>query len=163
MLKRFVKQKLLKNNRKVWHDFYWQLYFRYHSVFLGALIFNGKRMQAFAWFLDIKQGLKDKESFDPYFVFLIAMLKITPNLIFSILKLGGASYHAPLPISEHKRIVFGVKWTLKLLKDKYKNLTIPLIVDTLISSLYNKGISFEKKCLMHKLGSRNRHLLKFFK
>jgi ribosomal protein S7 len=67
------------------------------------------RMQAFAWFLDIKQGLKEKEHFDPYFIFLIAMLKITPNFIFSLLKLGGASYNVPIAISEHKRIVFSVK------------------------------------------------------
>jgi len=48
------------------------------------------------------------------------------------------------------------------LKDKYKTLTVPLIVDTIVSTIYDKGLAIEKKRSIYKLGSKNRHLLKFF-
>src|SRR3546814_2431241 len=61
------------------------------TVFLGSLIFNGKKLKAFNNFLKIKQGLKLKEFFDPYIIFLVSMMKITPDISFLSLKLGGAS------------------------------------------------------------------------
>ena len=114
-------------------------------------------------FLKIKQGLKSKELYDPYILFLVAMMKITPDIIFLSVKLGGSSQGVPMPINEKKRIVFGVKWVLKLLKDKYNVINVPSVVDVLISTIYDKGISLEKKRSVYKLGSLNRHLLKFFK
>lgn len=162
-MRKIKRISLLKQNRKIWYNYYWQIWFRYHTVFFGSLIFNGKKLKAFDIFLKIKQGLKLKESFDPYLIFLVAMMKVTPDIVFLPVKLGGSSQGVPMPISEKKRIVFGVKWVLKLLKDKHKFLTVPLIVDSLISTIYDKGVSLEKKRSIYKLGSQNRHLLKFFK
>jgi ribosomal protein S7 len=73
------------------------------------LIFNGKKLKAYNNFLKIKQGLKFKEFFDPYIIFLVSMMKITPDIVFLSVKLGGSSQGVPMPISEKKRIVFGVK------------------------------------------------------
>lgn len=162
-MRKINKLILLKQNRKIWYNYYWQIWFRYHTVFFGSLIFNGKKLKAYNNFLKIKQGLKSKEFFDPYIIFLVSMMKITPDIVFLSVKLGGSSKGVPMPISEKKRIVFGVKWVLKLLKDKYKFLTVPLIVDVLVSTLYDKGLSLEKKRSVYKAGSLNRHLLKFFK
>lgn len=154
---------LLKQKRQDWYNFYWHTWFRYHTIFLGSLIFNGKKLKAFNNFLKIKQGLKLKELFDPYIIFLVSMMKVTPDINFLFLKLGGASIGVPMPISERKKVMFGIKWVLKLLKDKHKVLSIPLIVDLLVSTLYDKGIALEKKQNIYKLGSQNRHLLKFFR
>lgn len=97
------------SGKKVVHNFYKQLFFNYHKVFFGSLIFKGQKLGAFKSFLKIKQGLKLKEVFDPYVVFLVSMMKVTPDIVFLSVKLGGASYGVPMPITQKKRIVFSVK------------------------------------------------------
>lgn len=64
---------------------------------------------------------------DPYYIFLISMMKITPEVFFTTVKLGGGNYSVPMPITEKKKIVFAIKWALKLLRDKYKVLKIDLV------------------------------------
>jgi len=53
----------------------------------------------------------------------------------------------------------GVKFLLKLLKDKNHVLSIETVVNLLVSSIYGKGLSIEKKLAINKVGSLNRHLL----
>jgi len=36
-------------------------------------------------------------------------MKITPDIVFLSLNLGGATLGVPMPISERKKIIFGVK------------------------------------------------------
>lgn len=83
--------------------------FKYSTVFFGALIFKGYKLKAFNNFLRIKQGLKTSEKRDPFIIFLVSMMKISPDIAFLPIKLGGATYGVPMPISERQRIVFSVK------------------------------------------------------
>jgi len=128
-------------------------------VFFGSLIFSGFKLVAFNNFIKIKQGLKKKEFLDPYKLFLVAMMMITPNIYLLPLKLGGRAVGVPLPITEKKKVTMGVKFLLKLLKDKNHVLSIETVVNLLVSSIYGKGLSIEKKLAINKVGSLNRHLL----
>jgi len=76
---------------------------------VGALISKGNKDRAFVKFLKVRQALKEQERQEPTLIFLVAMMNVTPDIIFSSVKLGGASYGIPLPISESKRIVFSIK------------------------------------------------------
>ncbi len=157
-------RKLKINNlyRKFWHNFYLQLWFKYHNLFFGSLIFKGNKLRAFNLFLDIKKEMKNLEFFDPYYTFLVSLMKVTPNIILMPIKLGGSSYGIPMPITESKRITFGIKWILKLLKDKNYFLSSKSIADILIASLYNKGFAIDKKHSLYRISSLNRHLFKFY-
>jgi len=53
--------------------------------------------------LEIKQGLKLKEGVDPYMLFLVSMMKISPDILFSPVKLGGATHGIPMPVTEKKK------------------------------------------------------------
>lgn len=152
----------MNSKRKLWFNYFYQIWFKYHLKFFGSLISNGKKLIAFDKFLKVKFILKNHENFDSYILFLVSMMKVTPNVILLNIKLGGASYGVPMPIDEHKRIVFGVKWVLKVIKDKKLPLTSRNIADVLISNIYNKGLALEKKHSTYKISSLNRHLLKFF-
>jgi len=133
-------------------DYYSYLYFRYQKLFFGSLIFRGRKLWAFKFFLDLKFELKQCEGVEPFWVFLIAMMKITPELLLFPKKLGGIIHWVPLPIGERKQYTFAVKWVIKLLRDKYKSITLKNITETLIQAIYNKGDSFEKKiiCLWNR-------------
>lgn len=153
---------LLKKERRVDHHYYWQMWFKYHTAFFGNLIFKGNKIKAFNNFLKIKQLLKRKEMSDPYYIFLISMMKITPEVFFTTVKLGGGNYSVPMPITEKKKIVFAIKWALKLLRDKYKVLKIDLVSNLLVDALYGEGLAMEQKKALYKIATRRRHLLKFF-
>jgi ribosomal protein S7 len=56
-------------------------------------------LRAFTIFVLIKKELKEHQEFDPAFVFLICMLRITPALILKSVKYGGTSYLIPFPVS----------------------------------------------------------------
>jgi ribosomal protein S7 len=90
-------------------------------------------------------------------------MKITPSIDFFKVKLGGAPFSIPMPINERRRILYSVKWVIKLLIDKYKFLNLSIIIDTMVSALYNKGLSIQKKNSVYKIGKQNRHLLRFLK
>jgi len=109
------------------------------------LIFAGRKLYAFNLLLEVKQGLKLKESADPLKLFLVSLMIVTPNIYLLPLKLGGRSVGVPLPISEKKKISLGVKFIIKLLKEKFSKLSAKLLVDTLVTSIYGKGPSIEKK------------------
>jgi len=73
------------------------------------LIFRGLKLRAFSLFCDIKKGLKFGEDFDPSFIFLLSMLKITPSLTLKYANVGGAVYGIPLPVNYWKKIGLGCR------------------------------------------------------
>lgn len=81
----------------------------YHKKFFGSLIFKGKKLYAYNFFSNIKFQLKINESFDPFFVFLISMVRITPSIFFIYKRMGRLKLGIPLPIKENKQFVFAIK------------------------------------------------------
>lgn len=124
---------------------------------------NGKKLKAYNRLLKIRQKLKIKENADPYFVFLVALMRITPNMLTVRMRFGGMTQEVPVPISEERRISFGVKWVIKLLKDKQQRLSVDTIVNLLLSTIYGKSPALTKKLQLHAKGVQNRHLIRFLK
>lgn len=153
-----LKRKKLKE--RVGIDHFLQLWFNYHFLFFKSLISRGLKLRAFNFFLAIKKGLKNSEKFDPSFLFLIAMLKITPLLILKSVKIGGAVYSVPFPIHYWKKVSYGCRWVIKLLKDNQRVFSIDTIVESLVSSFYDDGVSINKKKDVYNHAELNRHLIK---
>jgi len=87
-------------------DYIIQLWFNYHFLFFHVLMFRGFKLKAFSFFVKIKKGLKIKEDYDPSFIFLLAILKITPSLFLKPFKVGGSSYEIPFPLDYWKKNFF---------------------------------------------------------
>jgi len=145
---------------KPWYDYYIQLGFRYHNLFFCSLVNDGKKLKAFNFFLSLKSSLKLKEFVDPYNIFLISFMNITPQVFLRTFKLGSVRYGIGMPISERKKISFAIKWSVKLLKDKYGGVTINNLSDLIINSLYNRGESYKLKIEVHRLAKINRFFIK---
>lgn len=144
-------------------DYISYMHFRYHTLFFKSLVFRGRKLWAFNFFIGLKYQLKLREKVNPFWVFLVALMKITPDFLLFPKKFAGRVSGVPLPISEVKQYTFATKWVIKLIKDKYDKVTIPLVADTLISAIYDKGIAMEKKRETYTEGFKNRHLIKYFK
>lgn len=102
----FVFNKNQKYSRRF--DYFDYFAYRYHRLFFRSLIFRGRKLWAFNFLLNLKYELKIREKIEPFWVFLISLLKITPDLIAFPLKLGGSVQSVPMPITERKQFTFAV-------------------------------------------------------
>jgi len=98
-LRYLTKIKRKRINERLYIDHFIQLYFNYHFLFFRCLILRGLKLRAFNIFINIKNRLKKHQKFDPSFVFLICLLKITPALMLKSIKIGGAAYLIPCAIT----------------------------------------------------------------
>lgn len=139
------------------------LEYRYHRLFFGSLIQRGRKLWAFAFLIDLKSKLKKRLLLDPNKILHSALLKITPQLLLIPKKIGSTTYGVPVYIGLRKQLTFAVKWVIKLLRDKYRRLRVEDVSESLIGSLFNKGLSFEKKMEVYKTAEENRHLLRYIR
>jgi len=114
---------------------------------------------AFNIFTLVKWHLKLREKFNPYKLFLVSMMMVTPNIQLLPIKLGGRSIGVPVVIAEKKKASLAVKFIIKLLKERMVSLSAKFVADLLGDSIYAKGFAFERKLILYKTGSQNRHLL----
>lgn len=73
-----------------------------------SLICRGMKLKAFNFMIKLKYYLKLKEHVDPYWIILIALMKISPDVLVYPLKLGGAVQKVPLFICARKQYTFSV-------------------------------------------------------
>lgn len=161
------KRKFLNsvNNKKYLskYDYYSFFWYQYHKLFFRSLIFRGNKLWAFKFLSELKYNLKVRELVDPFWVFLVAVMKISPEVLLFPKKRGGGLQWIPLPISLKKQYTFTIKWVIKLLKDKFRTLNINIVSDILINAIYDKGFAIEKKESVHAIADLNRHLVRFFR
>jgi ribosomal protein S7 len=144
-------------------NYYYYLFFLYNMLFFKCLIFSGKKLKAFHLFLELKFRLKRAEKFDPFFIFLVAMMRVSPQFALSALKLSGIIYWVPISIYLRKKIFLSVKWVVKLIRlGQRKGKKMEGLVKALILSIYNKGTFIVEKKKFYSKGIVNRHLLRFF-
>jgi ribosomal protein S7 len=156
----FLKRRF---NNFFWYNFFFQIFFHYQYVLFGCLTFNGRKAFAFNFLLKVKSGLKLREHFDPFYVFLVAFFSLTPNIRLFPFKRSGLVHGVPVSISFNKKISFAVKWVIKFLKDKSRVVFVPKVVELLVLAIYSKGLSFKKKQDLYSVAFLNQHHLRFFK
>jgi len=154
-----LKKVAIRRARQPFTAFYDRLFFRYHILFFGSLIFNGFKLRAFNFFLSIKRGLKTIEGTDPAQAFLVGLMNASPSIHLLTIKLGGRPTGVPLPITETKRVSLGVKFILQTIRQKFKVLGLAHVVDTLVSSIHGAGLAIDRKKSLYKTGRLNRHLI----
>lgn len=152
-----------KINRRLYNDFLSFLFYKYQRVFFASIIWRGRKLWAYNFMLKLRYELKLRENIEFHLIFIFALLNITPNIILSYLKIGGVKQGVPLAISWKKKITYAIKWIRFALIDKYKKIKLKNLLNELLVSIYNKGLSLKKKKKTYIEGYSNRFLLKRFK
>jgi len=150
-------------NRRYYNDFLPYLFYKYQRVFFESMIWRGRKLWAYNFMLKLRYELKLRESIEFHIIFILAMLNITPHIILSYLKIGGAKQGVPLAISWKKKITYAVKWVRMALTNKYKKIRIKFLLEEILLSIHNKGLGCKKKKRTYIEGYSNRFLLKRFK
>jgi ribosomal protein S7 len=91
------------------YDYNNYTYYRYSHLLFRSLINRGHKLKAFNFMIALKLQLKLRERVDPNLIILVALLKITPDILVYPLKLGGAVQKVPLAICARKQYTFAVK------------------------------------------------------
>jgi ribosomal protein S7 len=73
------------------------------------LIWRGRKLFAFNFFIKVKHELKIREDADPLLIFFAALLKITPDVILFPYRRSGVVNMVPMPITIKKQITFATK------------------------------------------------------
>lgn len=149
-------------NNKYQHDTLYLLY-KYHYHFFHSLINRGNKLWAFNFFIEVKFFLKLDEELDPLILFFLAITNITPEVLLFPYHSGGIVNSVAMPITLRKQIIFATKWVIKLLKDKFRIVSVDSVTTILIDALYNEGLSIDKKLSVQIEATRNRYLIKYFK
>lgn len=157
---KIVRRNKIKN--RLWYNYFDYLYYCYHSLFFGTLIFCGNKLTAVNNFLLLKQRLKLTEAFEPSICFIVAMFYTAPTVFMIPARLGKFVHKIPFPISLRKKIIFSVKWSVKLLRDSKGSFRINECADHLLSSIYGEGLVFDKKRELYSESLMNRHLVRRF-
>lgn len=156
----FLNSKTQKYIRRF--DYHAYLWYKYHKLFFGSIIFRGRKLWAFNFCLRLKYELKLREGVDPFWVFLIAVMQLTPDMLLFPRKMGGMIQFIPMPISERKQYTFAIKWIVKFLRDKNK-FNIDDLAKILIEAIYETGEAYQIKVDYYAKGMANRHLIRYFR
>jgi len=103
---RFIQNRYLL---RPWHRKNLHLWYCYHRLFYGSLIFCGRKAKAFKMLLSIKYNLKLKKQLEPSSLFLLLLIKVSPSVILFPIKQAGIVQRAPFPISRRKQVTFAIK------------------------------------------------------
>jgi len=157
----FVKWKKLKYTKS--YELLNYIGSKGQSAIFYSLIFKGRKLWAFNKLLDLKLLLKHQEEIDPFITLTTSIMKIMPEVILFPRKLGGRIQGVPLPITERKQYTYVISATIRALRSKMRIIILMHLVELLTSAIYEKGEAYEKKLIIYKTSSDNRHLLRFFR
>lgn len=157
-----MKNYKIKVRKKEYNYLNFYIY-RYNRIFLGFLIKRGRKIWAYNFMRKLKYKLKNIEKYDPSLVFFFSLVKIAPAVLLCPYKWGGKLEGVPLPISSNKKMTFSMKWTVKLLREKWDRLDLDNIAKTLIEGIYDKGYSYKTKMQYQYSGIKNKFLIKYYK
>jgi len=149
--------------KKSYNSFLFFILYRYQKLFFCSLIWTGNKLNAFNLMQKLKYKLKLKEKIEFHIIFIFSLIKISPNIILSYLKIGGVKQGVPLAISWKKKITYAIKWIKYAQINKYKTIKIDNLVNEIALCLYEKGLSTLIKNKIYNEGFSNRFLLKKFK
>lgn len=164
-LKYFRKEKLQYLPK---YDYISYVGFRYHRLFSLFLMQRGRKLWAFEFYIQLRLMLKEHEM-DPYWMILLAFLKIAPEMILLPITLGGRVHKVPMPIHENKMYTFVMKWilgTIKRDKSYTKKFLLIWVSDALVETIIGKpsqGIGIREKLQVYETCKKTRHLTNFLK
>lgn len=153
----------LRYKNVIWFDKFIRFYYWLHILFFCTLIWSGKKLLAFNFFLRIKEGLKNVNLLHPNSVFFSATLAVKPVIYLKPLRMAGKTYGVPTYMSQKKSIIFAIRLILKTLKDKYRVVRMNDIISVLDLASKNKGLAIEKKLEIYKTSLENKHLTFYLK
>ncbi|KJV56534.1 ribosomal protein S7 [Orientia chuto str. Dubai] len=124
--------------------------------FINKLIRNGNKELIEKMLNKIIQYIQQKYKTDGYEMLEVACNNVKPSLQVESLRLGGATYQVPSPVSESRSYTLAIKWIINAAANRtFEKHTWQKIAEELYEASNGRGGAIKKKDDNHKMAEAN--------
>ena len=141
---------------------------KYQSVlvarFINKIMKDGKKDVSRKIVYRAFDIIAEKTQKNPLTVFETAVKNCSPQVEVILRRVGGATYHVPVPVRPERRYTLAMHWIIESAREKKGKPMWEKIAEEIINAYNNTGNAIKKKEDLHKLAEANRtfaHLAKF--
>lgn len=133
---------------------------KYKSVVLARFINNvmeqGKKELAEKIVYKAFEKLHKKHRLDPFEAFNNAMSNVRPVIEVKSLRVGGANYQVPYPVSERRSCALATRWLITAAHKRSEKSMIDKLAEEIFEASNNRGASVKKKEDTHRMAESNK-------
>jgi small subunit ribosomal protein S7 len=147
-----------KINLKKWtnkdsHDF---LQSTMGKKLINRIMKDGRKDKAEKILCDVLLLLSETLAQNPIRVLKVAIKNVEPLVEVKTIRLRGAHYSVPVPLSKKRRSSLSMKWIIETSRKKKKGPIKKMLAEEILLAYKQQGESLKKKISVHKLASANR-------
>lgn len=124
--------------------------------FINILMVNGKKSTAERIFLESLVLIQSTLKQNSVKTVSLSINNVKPVVEIRSVRMRGANYQVPIPLTESRKISLAIKWIVATAKKKQGSSMKIKLKDELIAASQNHGESVKKKLTIHKLANANR-------
>ena len=133
---------------------------RYKSVVLARFINNvmeeGKKCLAEKIVYKAFEKLEKKHRVDPFETFNTALANVRPAIEVKSMRVGGANYQVPYPVSDARSCALATRWIITAASKRSEKSMIDKLAEELFEASNNRGASIKKREDTHKMAESNK-------
>lgn len=138
---------------------------KYKSVmiarFINSLMKEGKKALAEKILYNAFNKIEKKHKLDPVETFNNAMANVRPYLEVKSVRVGGANYQVPSPVSEVRSIALAIRWIIAASMKRSEKTMIDRLAEELFEASNSRGSSVKKREDTHKMAEANKAFAHF--
>jgi len=124
--------------------------------FINRLMIGGKKSTAERILLESLVLIQHNLKKNPIKILLSGIQNVKPVVEIRSIRMRGANYQVPIPLSENRKVSLAIKWIIATANKKQGSSMKVKLKDELITASQNHGESVKKKLAVHKLANANR-------
>ena len=138
---------------------------KYKSVILAKFINNlmreGKKALAENIVYKAFEQIEKKHKVDPFETFKEAMGNVKPAVEVKSVRIGGANYQVPYPVTDVRGNTLATRWVIKAAENRSEKSMIEKLSSELFEASNSRGASIKKKEDTHKMAEANKAFAHF--
>lgn len=138
---------------------------KYKSVmiarFINSLMKEGKKALAEKILYHAFNKIEKKHKLDPVEAFNNAMANVRPYLEVKSVRVGGANYQVPSPVSEVRSVALAIRWVIAAAMKRSEKTMIDRLAEEIFEASNSRGSSVKKREDTHKMAEANKAFAHF--
>lgn len=126
------------------------------SKFMNNVMESGKKELAERIVYGAFDLIEKKHKTDPFETFTTAIANVKPKLEVTSVRVGGANYQVPSPVTDRRGYALATRWIIKAAKSRSENTMKEKLAEELFEAANNRGSAFKKKEDTHKMAEANK-------
>ncbi len=139
--------------------------FHYQSItvskFINITMRRGQKATARKNIYKMLEILEKETKQDPVKYLEYALTNVAPNLEVRSVRIGGANYQVPIPVSGERKTTLAMRWILNAAKAKKGKPIAYKLAEEIISAYNNEGAAVKKRIDTQKMAEANKAFAHF--